>query len=80
MNDMVLYALLAIPLICAELIVLYILFLAIEDVWNWIDKKLHPRYPFCDIDPRCHIAFAWDKDGNGWIGDHLVVPSKPLEN
>ena len=67
----------------AELIGLFLLLLIIGNVWNWIDKKLHPSYPFCDIDPRCHIAFAWDKDGNGWIGDHLVVRNvdhKPLED
>lgn len=32
--------------------------------------------PFCDIDPRCHSAFAWDKDGGGWIGDVCVFPAE----
>ena len=58
----------------AELIGLFVLLLIVGNIWEWADKKLHPRCQFCDIDPRCHIAFAWDKSGNGWIGNHLVVP------
>lgn len=27
----------------------------------------------CDIDPRCHPAFAWAKDGTGWIGNMQVL-------
>ena len=32
-----------------------------------------PDPPYCDINPRCHIAFAWDKQGRGWIGNHCVI-------
>lgn len=39
---------------------------------GWIDNKLHPRYPSCDIDPLVHPAFVFDKDGNGWIGNVKV--------
>ena len=59
----------------AQFIGLFVLFLIVGNVWEWADKKLNPHYPFCDIDPRCHIAFAWDKNCNGWIGNHLVVPN-----
>lgn len=31
------------------------------------------RPPYCDIDPRCHPALAWDREGNGWIGNVLAV-------
>lgn len=59
----------------AQVIGLFILLLIVGNVWAWIDRKLNPFCPFCDIDPRCHFGFAWDKDGNGWIGSHLVVPN-----
>lgn len=59
----------------AQIIGLFLLLLIVGNILEWADKKMNPRYPYCDIDPRCHIAFAWDKDGNGWIGNHLVVPN-----
>lgn len=42
-------------------------------ICEYIDKKLNPRYPYCDIDPLCHPAFAWDTEGNGWIGKCKVI-------
>lgn len=33
-----------------------------------------PAPPYCDIDPRCHPAFAWAPDGSGWIGPIRVIP------
>ena len=57
----------------AEIIGLFIFMWIVGAIFNWADKKLNPRYPYCDIDPRCHIEFAWDENGNGWIGNHLVV-------
>lgn len=35
-----------------------------------------PPPPYCDIDPRCHGAFAFDKDGNGWIGNVCVIDNR----
>jgi len=58
-----------------QLIGLFVLLWILGIVWEWVDNKWNPYLPFCDIDPRCHIAFVWDKDGNGWIGDHLVLPN-----
>lgn len=43
--------------------------------WEWLYLKINPSLPFCDIDPRCHVEFALDKDGNGWIRDRLVIPA-----
>ena len=31
--------------------------------------------PYCDIDPMCHPAFVWHKDGSGWIGNICVIKS-----
>jgi len=62
----------------AVLIVETVLILFFVGLWaigvavDWIDRKLHPRYPQCSIDPREHPAFARDKDGNGWIGNVRV--------
>lgn len=58
----------------AELIGLFVLLLLVGKVLTWVDRRVHPVYPFCDIDPLCHSAFALDKDGNGWIGTILVIP------
>ena len=57
----------------AQLIGLFLLLVIVGSICEWVDKKLNPRYPYCDIDPRRHIAFAWDIEGRGWIGNHLVV-------
>lgn len=32
-----------------------------------------PWGDYCDIDPRCHPAFMWAADGNGYIGSLLVL-------
>lgn len=41
---------------------------------EWASGKLFPPAPpHCDIDPRCHQAFAWAKDGSGWIGSVRVI-------
>lgn len=68
----VIYAILFVE---AEIIGLFIALFVIVSIWDWVDKKLNPHYPYCDIDPRCHIAFTRDKDGNGWVGNHLVLPN-----
>lgn len=39
-----------------------------EKYYNW----RHPVFPYCDIDPLCHPAFARDKNGDGWIGNVRV--------
>lgn len=44
-------------------------------VMSVIDRMIAKRFgpgPHCDIDPRCHPAFAWDKYGRGWIGNVKV--------
>lgn len=56
----------------ATILGLFTLLVLVAAVWDWADKKWNPRYPQCDIDPRCHPAFAWDKEGRGWIGGYLV--------
>jgi len=63
----------AILILEALFIGMFVLFLIIGNILCWVGKKLNPHYPFCDIDSRCHIGFAWDKNGNGWIGNHMVV-------
>lgn len=52
-----------------------LLFLFLK-IFNLHYKKNHIVYPSCDIDPACHTNFAWDKYGNGWIGDVLVISRK----
>lgn len=64
----------AVLIVEAGIIGLFVLLLVVGNIAEWVETKLNPRYPHCDIDPRCHVAFVWDKDGNGWIGEHLVVP------
>lgn len=34
--------------------------------------------PYCDIDPLCHPAFAWNNDGSGWIGNICVRKAKKI--
>ena len=46
---------------------------AVLAAYEWLYLKINPRLPFCDIDPRCHVEFHLDKDGNGWIRDCLVI-------
>jgi hypothetical protein len=65
----------AVLIIEAVILGLFVLLLAGCHIWALVDRNLNQRYLFCDIDPRCHFAFAWDKDGNGWIGNHLVLPA-----
>ena len=37
-----------------------------------IENQLFPRYPQCDIDPRCHPAYVADQSGQGWVGNVKV--------
>lgn len=49
--------------------------LALGDI---VYRRLNPPPPpFCDVDPRCHPAFAWGKDGRGWIGNVSVPTGQP---
>lgn len=36
------------------------------------DRTISDRLPSCDIDPRCHPAFVWRKDGKGQIGNTTI--------
>ena len=57
------------------LIIITILFWTL--VGNLVDILLGkinpPAPPYCDIDPRCHIAFMWHQDGTGWVRDIKVI-------
>lgn len=68
MQDIIIGILLANLTLIALLIIIYI----IASITVWIDSKLNPIYPHCNIDPLCHPNFIWDKDMNGWIGDCMV--------
>ena len=70
--QVVIYAILFVEI---QIIGLFVILLIIGNVAEWVHKKLYPVYPYCDIDPRCHSAFAWDKAGNGRIGPYLVIPT-----
>lgn len=65
-------------IIDSVIISLFILLFVLGYLAKRIDKRLNPHYPQCDIDPRCSPLFVWDENGNGWIGEYLVVPSNRL--
>lgn len=75
MQDIIYIILFPPALLIGTLTVLFM----IAGILVWIDKKINPQYPFCDIDPKCHIAFIWDKDGVGWIGHHKVIGRRTNE-
>lgn len=54
---------------------LFILLVLLMNLVDFFDKKLNPHYPMCDIDPRCHPAFCFDKNGDAWIGSVKVTIS-----
>ena len=66
----------AIIIVEMQIILMVPLLSIIEKIICLIDKKINPTYPSCNIDPLCHPSFAWDKNGNGWIGNNLVIKNK----
>jgi len=58
----------------AILILTFIFWLIVGGLTNFLFDAIYPSDPpYCDIDPLCHEAFVWDKEGNGWIGNTLVI-------
>ncbi len=67
--------LLFIAFIAPPAILLSLLFWTlVGEAMEKVYEVLYPQeLPSCDINPRCHPRFAWGSDGNGWIGNIIVI-------
>lgn len=77
MNDTFLWWMLLIPLLAGPITILaYAVTLAFIGALDSLTNRINPPAPpFCNIDPLCHPAFLWAKDGSGWIGPVCVFPT-----